>query len=101
MDRAQGLRRQLDHRRDGKTRGQDRHITTTQTPEAARHRPGDVQMATSDRKLLPETQGIQTHRHACLQNRYVIRSDDQPLRWHHQLTVTVNSGAANSNLDGE
>lgn len=46
-----------------------------------------VQMAPSDRELLLQTQGIQTHRHACLQDRSQLRRYDLNRRRRHQFTM--------------
>ena len=53
-----------------------------------RHR--NVQIASSDRGLLLQAQGVQAHRPACPQDRSEIRSDDLSSRCRHQFTMKLN-----------
>jgi hypothetical protein len=47
-------------------------------------------MASSDRELLLQTEGIQTRRHARRQNRPELPSHDPSHRRHHQLAMNLN-----------
>ena len=67
-------------------------IVISQHPRRAQHsdRCGNVQMAAPDRKRLRQTQRVQTHRHARLQNRSKLRRHDPPLLCRHQLKMNLN-----------
>ena len=58
------------------------------TPLADRRR--DVQMASPDRELLLQAQGVQAHRHARRQDRSELRSYDLSRRRRHQFTMNLN-----------
>jgi transposase len=58
--------------------------------QATRHRRRNVQMAASDRELLRQAQGVQTHRHAHRQNRSKLRSHHPSRRRRHRITMNPN-----------
>src|SRR5258708_32559394 len=69
---------------------QDRNLPASPARTTTRHRRGNLQMASPDRKLLLQTQGVQTHRHAQRQNRPKLRRDDLHLRRRHQFQMNLN-----------
>src|SRR6476661_63602 len=90
LDRRQGLRRKRHHRRSRCARRQSRHLPASAPRHTARHRHGDVQMASPDRELLLQAQRLQTHRSASRQNRSQLRSYDPSSRRRDKLPMNPN-----------
>ena len=63
-------------RRSRRARRKGRHLPASAPRFAAADRRGDVQMATPDRELLLQAQGVQTHRHARRQDRPKLHRHD-------------------------
>jgi hypothetical protein len=64
--------------------------TTPLDIDTARHRHRDVQMASLDRELLLQVEGVQAHRPAGRQNRSELCRHDLHRRRRHQLTMNPN-----------
>ena len=84
-DRRQGLRQQRHHCRSERTQPQDRHLAASPPRVAPAARPGNVQMASFDRKLLLQAQGVQNARHARRQDRHKLRRHHQSCRSRDKL----------------
>src|SRR6185312_1369066 len=84
------FRQQRHHRRLERARRQDRYLPASASNTKAPARRRDVQVASSDRELLLQTQGVQTHRNARLQNRPELQSQCLSRRRRHQLTLNLN-----------
>ena len=63
-DRRQGVRQQPPSSPNSTCGSQGRHLSASTPCKASQHRRRDVQMASSDRALLRQAQGVQAHRHA-------------------------------------
>lgn len=79
----------LDHRKRERTQGEDRNLATSQARQPSRHRQGHLQMATPDRELLRQAEGIQTHSNAMRQDRRRLRSDDLPRHRCHSFQINL------------